>query len=296
MPCGAVRCRALRCDTVRCCVVLSHAAGFAVLTLFVHAMYHSKLWMVYIYNIYIHIYTPGGLRRGGLTPACGSAHRLKTKRRGAVEETNNCQGGRCGIKSAQSIASMRRRGGGGSVFILKGISKGTAGRTRIHDDRITCHDRNICTSTGGRYGRTTPTAEAVIAKPRRTLRVLLLYHHFKQSNRMYLNDLSFFFFSVCEHSYVLATRHVSYTACNVESRSLNCRNSVSIAHPDELTCDYFEEKNAKNEPAHPASPGTVDERPRPLPTQSGSEGKMRDLRAEGLYSSQGSTENTQQYV
>ena len=169
MPCGAVRCRALRCDTVRCCVVLSHAAGFAVLTLFVHAMYHSKLWMVYIYNIYIHIYTPGGLRRGGLTPACGSAHRLKTKRRGAVEETNNCQGGRCGIKSAQSIASMRRRGGGGSVFILKGISKGTAGRTRIHDDRITCHDRNICTSTGGRYGRTTPTAEAVIAKPRRTL-------------------------------------------------------------------------------------------------------------------------------
>ena len=70
-------------------------------------------------------------------------------------------------------------------------------------------------STGGYFSRTTTTAAAVIAKPRRTWNVLLLYH-VQQSNRMYLEDHSSLLSPVCEYSYVLATRLMNHTACNAK--------------------------------------------------------------------------------
>ena len=85
--------------------------------------------------IIILLILPGELRRGGLTPACGSTHARKTgsKRSGqgpTVEATNYCQGLRCGIESVYGVANMRWSECGGGLYILKGESNGTVGRTR----------------------------------------------------------------------------------------------------------------------------------------------------------------------
>ena len=73
---------------------------------------------------------------------------------------------------------------------------------------------------------------------------------------MYL-DLSPLF-AVCEYSYVLATRLKNHAACHVESRPLNCRNSVSTVQLDELTDDVLEiflrkASTAERQPGHGAS-------------------------------------------
>ena len=77
---------------------------------------------------------------------------------------------------------------------------------------------------GNMAGLLTAAAAAAIAKPLRTSNVLLLYHHFKQSNHMYL-DLSPLFSPVCEYSHVQASRLMNHAACSVESRLLNCSKS-----------------------------------------------------------------------
>ena len=48
------------------------------------------------------------------------------------------------------------------------------------------------------------------------------------------------FSPACEFSHVLATRLMNHEACNVESRSLNCWNSVSTAQLFELTAQVFD--------------------------------------------------------
>ena len=53
--------------------------------------------------------------------------------------------------------------------------------------------------------------------------------------------------------YVLATRLKNHAACNVESRPLNCWNSVPTAQLDKLTSDIFETILPKTSTAHPAS-------------------------------------------
>ena len=69
---------------------------------------------------------------------------------------------------------------------------------------------------------------------------------------MYL-DLSPLLFPVCEYStYVMPTRLMNHPAFNVESRPLNCWNSVSTAQLVELTSDEFEILLQKTSTAHPA--------------------------------------------
>ena len=86
----------------------------------------------YIYNTT----AAAGLRRGGLTPACGFAHTRSTGSKrsgegmGTVEMTHYRQEERCGMKPVHSIASMRWSGCVGGLHILRGESNGTVGRTR----------------------------------------------------------------------------------------------------------------------------------------------------------------------
>ena len=53
--------------------------------------------------------------------------------------------------------------------------------------------------------------------------------------------------------YVLAMRLMNHAAYNVESRLLNCWNSVLTAQLGELTADVFKIFLRKTSPGHPAS-------------------------------------------
>ena len=77
---------------------------------------------------------------------------------------------------------------------------------------------------------------------------------------------------------------MNHAACNFKSRPLNCRNSVSTAQLVELTTDVFETILPKKRVQHTlpvGSPGAMQARPRPPPTQSGLGSKMREFRTEG---------------
>ena len=90
--------------------------------------------------------------------------------------------------------------------------------------------------------------------------------------------------------YALATRPMNHAASNVESRPLNCWNSVPYQSRNwsnsQLTYLIYFAKIRVQHTLPAGNPGTVQARPRPPPTQSGSGSKMREFRTEGRSSSQ----------
>ena len=108
---------------------------------------------------------------------------------------------------------------------------------------------------------------------------------------LYLSPLSS---PVCEYSYVCICHETNESACNVESRPLNCWNSVSTPPRVELTADVFEIILLKTSTAE-RQPGPGASTPEPPPMQSKSGSKMREFRAEGGSSSQVSTAKDKKY-
>ena len=132
-----------------------------------------------------------------------------------------------------------------------------SGGREIHDEyRIICQVHT--TSTGGYYGGTSTTSAAVIAKPPRIPRtycccIIIFSSPVQPHVRGPISSLL-----PCMRVLPCVYHETHEPACNVESKPLNCWNSVLTAPLIELTVDVFEiflrkTSTAESQPEHDAS-------------------------------------------